>query len=136
LYALVLIDVPTLTQAAHNIASPYVMPEVQGAEFESFRAERAQLQATYGRLGQAAASGDDAARPGMDEALTATLIMQTVESVIQLRRAGELRNGHGQHIAAACLRLAGLGPGEITRARAAAEDLLASLGRHFQPKSP
>jgi hypothetical protein len=65
----------------------------------------------------------------MDEALTATatLIMQTVESVIQLRRAGELRNSHGHQIAAACLRLAGLEPSEITRARTAADDLLASL---------
>jgi hypothetical protein len=103
------------------------MPEVQGAEFESFRAERAELQVTYGRLGQAAARGDDAARHGMDEALTATVIMQIVESVIQLRRAGELRDGHGHQIVAACLRLAGLGPGEITRARTAVDDLLASL---------
>jgi AcrR family transcriptional regulator len=127
LYALALIDVRTLTQAPHNIASLYLMPEVQGAEYEPFRAERAQLQATYGRLGQAVPGGDGAARQGMDEALTATLIMQTVESVIQLRRAGELRDGHGHQIAAACLRLAGLGPGEISRARAAAADLLASL---------
>lgn len=127
LYALALIDVRTLTHAPHNIASLYLMPEVQGAEFESFRAERAQLQATYGRLGQAAASRDDAARHGMDEALAPTVIMQIVESVIQLRRAGELRDGDGHQIAAACLRLTGLGPGEITRARAAAVDLLASL---------
>jgi AcrR family transcriptional regulator len=136
LYALALIDVRTLIQAPHNIASLYLMPEVQGAEFDSFRAERALLQATYGRLGQAAASGADAARASMDEALTATLIMQIVESVIQLRRAGELRNSHGHQIAAACLRLTGLGPSEITRARAAAEDLLASLSRHSQPTSP
>lgn len=168
LYALALIDVRTLTQAPHNIATLYLAPEVQGEEFKSFRAERAQLQATYGRLGQAAAgvspgaasasgsgSGSGAASgsgPGaasasgsaglvpaaggrgdagsggdLDEALTATLIMQVVESVIQLRRAGELRDGYGHQIAAACLRLAGLGAGEITRARAAAENLLASL---------
>lgn len=119
LYALALIDAHTLTAAPHNIATLYLMPEVQGEEFGSFRAERARLQATYGRLGQAVATGH-----GMDEALTATLIMQIVESVIQLRRAGELRDGYGHQIAAACLRLAGLGTGEIARARAAAEDLL------------
>ena len=79
------------------------------------------MQATYGRLGQAVAAG------GMDEALTATLVMQVVESVIPLRRAGELGDRHGHQIAAACLRLVGLGPGEVTRARAAAEVLLASL---------
>jgi AcrR family transcriptional regulator len=122
LYALVLIDVRTLTQAPHNIASLYLVPEVQGAEFESFRAERQQLQATYGRLGQAA-SATEAVRQEMDEALTGALIMQLVESVIQLRRSGELSASHGHQIAAACLRLAGLGPVEVSRARAAAADL-------------
>lgn len=122
LYALALIDVQTLTRAPHNIATLYLMPEVQGEEFESFRAERSQLQATYGRLGQAVSGGH-----GMDEALTATLLMQVIESVIQLRRAGELRDGYGHQIAAACLRLAGLGPEDVARARAAAGVLLASL---------
>lgn len=134
LYALVLIDVRTLAQASHNIASLYLVPEVQGAEFESFRAERAQLQAAYGRLALAAA-GHDTARQGMDEMLTATLIMALVESVIQLRRAGELRSCHGHQIAAACLRLAGLQPGAIARARAAA-DLLASPGQPSWPIRP
>jgi AcrR family transcriptional regulator len=114
LYALALIDVATLAQAPHNIATLYLMPEVQAEKFAPFRAERAQLQAVYGRLGRAAAASD-----GMDEALIATLLMQLVESVIQLRRAGELREGHGDEIAAACLRLVGLGPAEVARARAA-----------------
>src|SRR5580704_5476078 len=52
LYALALIDVATLTQAPHNIATLYLMPEVQAGDFASFLAERAQLQAVYGRLGQ------------------------------------------------------------------------------------
>jgi AcrR family transcriptional regulator len=135
LYALALADVGTLTRAPHNIASLYLAPEVQGAEFESFRAERQQLQAAYGRLGRAA-SRAGAAGHDMDEALTAALIMQLVESVIQLRRAGELRDAHGPQIAAACLRLAGLGPGEIDRARASAGGLLASLGRPCAPARP
>lgn len=131
LYALALIDVQTLTRAPNNIAILYLTPEVQGEEFESFRAERAQLQAAYGRLGQAAAAsagtGTNAAGHGMDETLTATLVMQTVEAVIPLRRAGELHDGYGHQIAAACLRLAGLWPNEVARARTAAGDLLASL---------
>lgn len=139
LYALALTDVRTLTQAPYNIATLYLMPEVQGEEFASFRAERARLQATYGRLGQAAAASaamapgagagtpGDAARHGMDEVLTATLVMQLVESVIQLRRTGELRDGYAHQIAAACLRLAGLSADEVARAQAAAGDLLASL---------
>jgi AcrR family transcriptional regulator len=115
LYALALTDAATLAQAPHNIASLYLMPEVQGAQFASFRAERAQLQAVYGRLGQAASAAH-----GMDETLTAALLMQLVESVIQLRRAGELRDEHRHEIAAACLRLAGLPPAEVTRAARAA----------------
>ena len=122
LYALALIDVATLTHAPHNIATLYLMPEVQAAEFASFRAERAQLQAVYGRLGQAVTGGS-----GMTEPLTATLLIQLVESVIQLRRTGELRDDYGHEIAAACLRLVGLGPAEVIRARAAAAGLTDSL---------
>jgi AcrR family transcriptional regulator len=114
LYALALIDVRTLTAAPHNIATLYLMPEVQGAEYTSFRAERADLQAAYGRLGVACAP------PGstVDETLTAALIMQAVESVIQLRRMGKWRDDYAHEIAAACLRLAGIGPQEAARARA------------------
>jgi AcrR family transcriptional regulator len=121
LYALALIDVATLTRAPHNVATLYLTPEVQAQEFAPFRAERAQLQAVYGRLGRAASAGH-----GMDEPLTAALLMQLVESVIQLRRTGALRDGYGHEIAAACLRLVGLGPAEVARARRrAAGDLAA-----------
>ena len=120
LYALALIDVATLTQAPHNIAILYLMPEVQAGDFASFLAERAQLQAVYGRLGQGASAGH-----GMDESLTAALLMQLVESVIQLRRAGAMRDSYGHEIAAACLRLLGLEPAEVARARAAAAGLAA-----------
>jgi AcrR family transcriptional regulator len=119
LYALALIDVRTLTQAPHNIAMLYLMPEVQGEEFTPFRAERDQLQAAYGRLGHAAAPSS-----GLDETLIATLVMQVVESVIQLRRSGGLRDSYAREIAASCLRLIGLGPPEVTRARDAAAMLL------------
>jgi AcrR family transcriptional regulator len=128
LYALALIDVRTLTHAPHNIATLYLMPEVQGEEFASFRAERSQLQAVYGRLGCAAAqsatpSTDPPAR--LDEPLIAALVMQVVESVIHLRRSGELRDSYAHDIAASCLRLIGLSAPEITRARDAAGKLLA-----------
>lgn len=120
LYALALIDVATLARVPHNIAVLYLMPEIQGEEFASFRAERARLQAVYGRLGRSCSSRHGIEH-GMDEALTATLLMQVVESVIQLRRAGDLRDGYGHQIAAACLRLAGLGPDDVARARRAAD---------------
>jgi AcrR family transcriptional regulator len=119
LYALVLIDAATLTSAPHNIATFYLLPEVQGEEYASFHAERAELQAAYGRLGCAAGAGD------LDESLTAALIMQLVESVIQLRRTGEWRDGYTHQIAAACLRLVGLSPARVARARAVASGLVA-----------
>jgi AcrR family transcriptional regulator len=123
LYALALIDVQTLTSAPHNIGTLYLMPEVQGTEYASFRSERSELQATYGRLGRAAANPHSAER--LDEALIATLIMQVVESVIELRRTGEWRDDYAHEIAACCLRLAGLGRAEIARARGAATRLTA-----------
>ncbi len=118
LYALALIDVATLTSAPHNIATLYLLPEVQGEQYGSFHAERAELQAAYGRLGHAAGPGSP------DEPLTAALIMQLVESVIQLRRTGEWRDGYTHEIAVACLRLVGLGPETISRARAAASRIV------------
>jgi hypothetical protein len=48
---------------------------------------------------------------------------QLVESVIQLRRFGELRDGYAHEIAASCLRLIGLDPPAVAKARAAAEQL-------------
>jgi hypothetical protein len=110
-----------LTRAPHNIATLYLMPEVQGEEFAPFRAEREQLQAAYGRLGRAAAPSAT-----LDDILTATLIMQVVESVVQLRRAGNLRDAYARDIAGSCLRLVGLGEQEVTRARDTAGRLLAA----------
>ena len=46
--------------------------------------------------------------------------MQVVESVIHLRRSGDLRDSHAHDIAASCLRLIGLTAPEVTRARDAA----------------
>jgi AcrR family transcriptional regulator len=120
LYALAVIDVQTLTRAPHNIATLYLMPEVQGEEFASFRAERSLLQSAYGRLGRAAAPS-----AGLDENLIATLVMQVIESVIHLRRSGDLRDSYAHDIAASCLRLIGLAAPDVTRARAAATRLLA-----------
>jgi AcrR family transcriptional regulator len=147
LYALALIDTSTLTRAPHNIATLYLLPEAQGDDYASFHAERAELQSTYGRLASAAAAQASAAaqaaaqasvaqpsaaqgaltRPSLsDEELAGTLVMQLVESVIQLRRLGALHDGHAHQIAASCLRLAGLTSADVTEARTAAEDLLAS----------
>ncbi|HEY5396553.1 MAG TPA: hypothetical protein VIL16_14265, partial [Trebonia sp.] len=95
--------------------------EVQGEEFASFRAERSQLQAAYGRLGRAAAPS-----ASLNETLIATLVMQVVESVIHLRRSGDLRDSHAHDIAASCLRVIGLGVPQVSSARDAAGRLLAA----------
>jgi AcrR family transcriptional regulator len=122
LYALALADVRTLTRAPHNIGTLYLLPEVQGTEYEPFRSERAELQAIYGRLGRAC-TGDAA----LDGTLTGALIMQVVESVIHLRRTGEWDGAYAPAVAASCLRLAGLSADEVTRAQSAAENLIAAL---------
>ena len=60
----------------------------------------------------------------LDEELTATLIMRgRVESVVQLRRFGELRDGYAREIASCRLRRIGLDPPAVAKARAAAEQL-------------
>jgi hypothetical protein len=122
LYALALIDIQTLTRAPHNIGTLYLLPEVQGEAYASFRAERAELQAAYGRLGRAAGAAG-AAGAALAEELTGTLIMQAVESVIHLRRAGSWVDGYAHEIAGSCLRVVGLGPAQVARARAGAAEL-------------
>jgi hypothetical protein len=52
--------------------------------------------------------------------------MQVVESVIHLRRSGDLRDSHAHDIAACCLRLIGLGAPQVIRARDAAGKVLAT----------
>jgi DNA-binding NarL/FixJ family response regulator len=70
----------------------------------------------------AAAGGIQAARraaapsAGLDGTLIAALVMQVVESVIHLRRSGDLRDSYAHDIAASCLRLIGLAAPEVARA--------------------
>lgn len=120
LYALALTDAATLTRAPHNIGTLYLLPDVQGEQYATFRDERAELQATYGRLGRAAGSG-------LGEDLTGALIMQLVESVIHLRRTGTWDDAYADEIASCCLRLVGQDEAAITRACTAAEALIAEL---------
>jgi hypothetical protein len=52
------------------------------------------------------------------------LIMQVVESVIQMRRSGIWRDDYAHEIAASCLRLIGLDSDAVAHARAGAPSLL------------
>jgi AcrR family transcriptional regulator len=140
LYALALIDVQTLTRAPHNVGTLYLLPEVLGEAYASFRAERAELQATYGRLARAAGAAGET----LAEELAGALIMQAVESVIHLRRDGAWDDGYAHDIAGSCLRIAGLGPQAAARARKEAAQLpgaelplteLSARPRHAIPHS-
>lgn len=127
LYALALVDVQTLPGAPDNIATLYLLPGVRSETYASFRAERADLQATYGRPGHAART-----TPALDMVLTGALLMQLVESVIHLRRGRQFRPTHAHHIAAAYLRTVGLSAARVTRARQSAERLPAMVEKPTQ----
>lgn len=121
LYALAVVDAGTLAQAPHNIGSLYLLPEVQDARYDAFRGERDELRAIYGRLGTAASGG----RAPVAEALLGTLLIQLVEVVIPVRRAGGVPDDADRAaVAESCLRLVGLDSAAVAAATARAKELL------------
>jgi AcrR family transcriptional regulator len=122
LFALASVDAQTLRRSPHNIATLYLLPEVQAAPFDAFRAQRAQLRDTYGRLGAAAAHPDVAA--SLTPQRIGLLLMQLAEIVIELRREGEPDTDDDATIAASCLRVLGLTGDEITAARSEAAAII------------
>lgn len=118
LYALAHSDITMLSRAPRNVATLYLLPEVQNdATYAPFRATRSQLQQIYGRMGVAAAPAP------LDKALTGSLLMQIVETVISLRKSDEFELRHIDALAESCLRALGLTPTQITAAITAAEAL-------------
>jgi len=128
LYLLALIDVETLGRTPHNIGTLYLLPEVQHERYDSFRAERQELQDAYGRLGARAASPSVLA--GTSAQRLGELLIQVTEVVIQIRRAREPDSADAQAIAASCLRLCGCPLPMIDRARSEAAELLARGAAH------
>lgn len=124
LFALASVDAQTLRRSPHNIATLYLLPEVQAAPFDAFRAQRAQLRDTYGRLGAAAAHADVAA--GLSPERIGLVLIQLAEIVIELRREGEPDTDDDQTIAASCLRVLGLTGPEIAAARTEAATIIAA----------
>ncbi len=114
LAALVRSDVDTLSRTPHNVGVLYLLPEVQGERYDGFRADRQALQDVYGRLGALAASPEVTASITADQ--LGAILIQLVETVIQLRRAGEVGAADREAIAATCLRVCGLGAAEVTGA--------------------
>jgi AcrR family transcriptional regulator len=123
LAALVLADVDTLVRTPHNIGTLYLLPEVQDERYDGFRAERAELQRAYGRLGLLAAHPDVAGTVS-PERLGAVLI-QVTETVIQLRRDSVVEDADRDAIVATCLRAVGLDSAGVVAAVRDAEALLA-----------
>jgi AcrR family transcriptional regulator len=124
LFALASIDAQTLRKTPHNIATLYLLPEVQAAPFDAFRAQRAQLRDTYGRLGAAAAHRAVAA--SLTTERIGLLLMQLAEIVIELRREGESDTDDDATIASSCLRVLGLTSAEIAAARTEAAAIIAA----------
>jgi AcrR family transcriptional regulator len=123
LYLLALIDVETLSRTPHNVGTLYLLPEVQHERYDSFRAERQELQDAYGRLGARAAW--PSVRDGLDPQRLGQLLIQLTEVVIQIRRSREPDSADAETVATSCLRLCGCPQAEIDQARAEAGELLA-----------
>lgn len=121
LYALALADVRTLCETRHNVGLLYQLPEVRTPRFDDFRAERDELRAAYASLG-AAVTG---ARPGTASSeRLGQILLQLVETVIQVRLERTPDAFDTRLIAECCLRVCGCSPEEIRQAAAAAADLL------------
>ncbi|WP_308159150.1 helix-turn-helix domain-containing protein [Curtobacterium sp. ISL-83] len=125
LAALVRTDVDTLARTPHNIGTLYLLPEVQGERYDDFRVERRALEDTYARLGSAAATAE-VTRTVSPERLGAMLI-QLAETVIQIRRAGDVEDADRDAITTTCLRACGLDTGAVDAASAEADALLTTV---------
>ncbi len=124
LAALVLIDIDTLARTPHNIGTLYMLPEVQGDRYAGFRADRQELQDTYGRLGARAASED--VRGSVTAERLGGVLIQLAETVIQLRRTRDVDDQDRELLTDTCLRACGLGPDAVAAARRDADALLAA----------
>ena len=127
LYAAALVDVHTLSRSPHNIGTLYLLPEVRHSRYDSFRAERHELQTLYARLGSAVATpGVRRSVPGQ---LLGELLIQVVEVAIQVRRVRDLAEEDAEAIADACLRLCGLDDLALGEARAGVRRVLVAAAR-------
>lgn len=122
LFALVLIDVKTLAEGAHNIGSLYNLPEVRAERFDEFWNSRQSLQDAYGQL--AASVLKDTKASTIAQETLSVLLLQLVETVIVLRDKAIFNDAVGGDIARSILRLLGLGAKEIAQVEQAATRLL------------
>jgi AcrR family transcriptional regulator len=121
LHLLATVDVDTLGRTPHNIGTLYLLPEVQHERYDSFRAERQELQDAYGRLGMQTASAE--VRATVTEQRLGELLIQLAEVVIQIRRTRDPDALDADTIAASCLRLCGCTGTALDAARSQARAL-------------
>jgi AcrR family transcriptional regulator len=114
LHAALILDTTTLINAAHNFAILWLLPEVQGERYNSFRAERQELLNVYGRLGAAAATEAVAATVSAEQ--LGAIIIHLTELISHLRRTGEPDPAYLEVIAATVLRACGLDAAAIEAA--------------------
>jgi AcrR family transcriptional regulator len=127
LWALARLDVELLCSGDLNIGALYLLPEVAGEGFESFREHREQLRAAYGDL----VSGTLGPDAGHDDG---AIVLTFVESVILRRRdEPELDAARaGQRYADLVLRLLGLDDDAVARAR----EVGSALADEARPRKP
>lgn len=127
LWALARLDVELLCSGDLNIGALYLLPEVAGEGFETFREHREQLRAAYGDL-VAGTLGPDA---GHDDG---AIVLTFVESVILRRRdePGLDAARAAQRYADLVLRLLGLDDDAVARAREAGS----ALADEARPRKP
>jgi AcrR family transcriptional regulator len=127
LWALARLDVELLCSGELNIGALYLLPEVAGDGFETFRDHREQLRAAYGDLVSGTLGSDAAPDDG-------AMVLTFVESVILRRRdePGLDAARAGQRYADLALRLLGLDDAAVARAREAGS----VLADEVRPEKP
>jgi AcrR family transcriptional regulator len=125
LYVLAAVDVDTLARTPHNVATLYLLPEIQHNRYDAFRTERRQLAQAYGRIGIQAAAPTVCAE--LSASQLGEILIQLTEVVIQIRRVREPDDTDAHAIAATCLRVCGLGQDAIDEARTQAAVIAARV---------
>ena len=125
LFALAGFDTGVLCGGRWNLGALYLLPEVRGDRFETFRRERAQLRAAYNgliRVVRAGADGDHAGEPDGGRTVDGDaadeltdLVFGLVESVITIRSEREVSDvpAMARRVASGGLRLVGVDPARI-----------------------
>jgi AcrR family transcriptional regulator len=113
LFALAAFDTGVLCGGRWNLGALYLLPEVRGERFASFRAERAQLRSAYAALIHSLAGPQD----GDD---LADLVFGLVESVITIRSERDRVDveAMASRVATGCLRLVGVPAERIAQLQA------------------